>query len=103
MITMQIAATTKNIPPIRDLMDKLQKTINNAWNIGNRIHQPSIDRWLDNFTGEALCTNGNGSERKEAAEREKQLALFLLCNFVFYNENKLPRPYGRGIRCFRTT
>ena len=89
MNTTQTAIITKNIPSFRELMDKLQKTINNAWNIGNRIHQPSIDRWLENFTGEALCVNCDDAERKKAAEREKQLALFLLCNFVFYNENEI--------------
>jgi hypothetical protein len=77
----------KKIPAIDILMEKIQKTINNAWNIGNHIHQPSIDRWLDNFTGEALCN----TELKitEAAKREQQLALFLLCNFVYYNENEI--------------
>jgi hypothetical protein len=80
----------RNIPSFETLMDKLQKTINNAWNIGNRIHQPSIDKWLENFTGEALCyCSEYKNDRHRASEREKQLALFLLCNFVYYNENEI--------------
>lgn len=82
---MQTNTTTKKIPEYRELMHKVQKTINNVWNIGNRIHQPSIDRWLDNFTGAAL----NDVYSDTAADREKQLALFLLCNFVYYNENEV--------------
>jgi hypothetical protein len=80
----------KDIPSFETLIDKLQKTINNAWNIGNRIHKPSIDNWLENFTGEALCSCSEYKDnRHKASEREKQLALFLLCNFVYYNENEI--------------
>ena len=79
----------KPIPKSDILMDILQKTISNAWNIRDHIHQPSIDRWLENFTGEALCNIDDRSKRERAAKREKQLALFLLCNFVYYNENEI--------------
>jgi hypothetical protein len=78
----------RDIPSFGTLMDNLQKTINNAWNIGNRIHQPSIDKWLENFTGKALCRTDK-SDIESAAEREKQIALFLLCNFVYYNEDEI--------------
>lgn len=79
----------KPIPALDILMDRLQKTINLAWNIGNRIHKANIDRWLDNFTGDALYASGNYPDRIKAREREKQLALFLLCNFTFYNESEI--------------
>jgi len=79
----------KQIPSTDVLMDNLQKTISNAWNIGNYIHQPIIDRWLGNFTGEALCDTNNELIREKAAEYEKQLALFLLCNFIYYNEKEI--------------
>jgi len=78
----------RDMPSMSILMGNLQNTINNAWNIGNKIHQPSIDKWLENFTGEALCSCGK-SDLKDASAREKQIALFLLCNFVYYNENEI--------------
>jgi hypothetical protein len=79
----------KPIPNTEVLMDILQKTIKNAWNINDHIHLSSIVKWLDNFTGEALCNVDNKLNRDKAAKREKQLALFLLCNFVYYNENEI--------------
>jgi hypothetical protein len=77
----------KDIPSHVILLDILRKTISTAWNIGNKIHQPSINNWLNNFTGEALCTKD--LVQSEAEKLEKQLALFLLCNFVYYNENEI--------------
>jgi hypothetical protein len=77
----------KDISSHTILLDVLRKTITTAWNIGNKIHQPSINNWLNNFTGEALCTEE--LSRSEAENLEKQLALFLLCNFVYYNENEI--------------
>jgi len=82
-------STEKDIPTYTNLIDIVQRIISTSWNIGNRIHQQSIDRWLDNFTGEALYTGNNEEEKIEAAKREKQIALFLLCNFVYYNENEI--------------
>ncbi len=78
----------RDIPDFNTLTENIQKTINNAWNIGNRIHKPSIDKWLENFTGEALCCE-NKSDIEIAIERERQIALFLLCNFVYYNEDEI--------------
>jgi hypothetical protein len=62
-------------------------TINFAWGVGDTINQNRIIKWLDNFTGDALISIYN--ERNKARERERQLALFLLCNFVYYNENEI--------------
>jgi hypothetical protein len=78
----------RDIPDFNTLIDNIQKTINNAWNIGNKIHKPSIDKWLENFTGEALCRKDK-SDIMEAVKKEKQIALFLLCNFVYYNEDEI--------------
>ena len=79
----------KDIPSYEFLMDTVRKLISTAWNIGNEIHQQSIDKWLDNFTGEALYIGTDEAERSKATEREKRLALFLLCNFVYYNKNEI--------------
>lgn len=75
---------TLNIPSIPELMDRVQSLISRVWNIGHVYHQPRIDKWLSNFTGEALKEYYN--DQKIAKNRETQLALFLLCNYVYYNE-----------------
>jgi hypothetical protein len=69
------------------LMNKLHKTITEAWNIGNKLHQTRINKWLENFTGDALITEVDSSVI--AKKLEQQIALFLLCNFVYYNENEI--------------
>jgi len=79
----------QQLPKTEQLLEKLHKTIKIAWNIGNRMHQLSIDKWLNNFTGDALFQDGTYTDKDEAAKREQQLALFLLCNFVYYNENEV--------------
>jgi hypothetical protein len=91
MNTKQVASTMplSDIPSYDVLMDKLDKTLKNAWNISHRIHQQSIDKWLGNFTGEALYDGDDQLQLASAAKREKQIALFLLCNFVYYNENEV--------------
>jgi len=78
----------RDIPQQETLMNTCHKLISVAWNIGNRIHQNSIDKWLSNFSGEALRSVEIHS--KEPVEKfEKRLALFLLCNFVYYNEDEI--------------
>jgi len=44
----------------------------------HEITEKEIDRWLDNFTGEVL-----------SLDEEKILALWLLSNFVYYNEDEV--------------
>jgi hypothetical protein len=87
----QVSSTTsvRDIPPYDVLFEKLNKTLTKAWNIGHRIHKPSILKWLDNFTGKALYDGDDSSQLESAAKREKQIALFLLCNFVYYNESEI--------------
>lgn len=77
----------KNLPDNNVLMNTLRKTISSAWNIDNKVHKPSIEKWLDNFTGEALSDEYNKLDI--AAKQEKNIALFMLCHFVFYNENEV--------------
>ena len=78
----------QDIPQAKQLMETLHKTIKIAWKNDNKIKQANIDKWLDNFTGEALLYE-KISTCTDYAEREKQLALFLLCNFVYYNESEI--------------
>ena len=73
--------------PTKDkLQDTLRKLINTAWHL-NSIHSPGIQKWLDNFTGDALFDEYQ--DKEVAREREQQIALFLLCNFVYYNEDEI--------------
>lgn len=74
------------LPTKSKLEDTLRKLINTAWHL-NTIHAPGIEKWLNNFTGDALYEDF--SDREKAIEREQQIALFLLCNFVYYNEDEV--------------
>ena len=65
------------IPSIEVIKKQIMVTVNVAWR--NDIDFSRIDAWLENFNGEAL-----GSE-----ELEKNLAMWLLYNFVFYNEDEI--------------
>ncbi len=73
----------KELPSLEMLMNILRKTLNTAWNI-NTIHEAGVNKWLSNFVGDALCTST--FEHEKATELEKRISLFLLCNFVYYNE-----------------
>lgn len=73
-------------PTKEKMQDTLRKLISTAWHL-NSIHTPGINKWLDNFTGEALKKDFGDND--EAREREQQIALFLLCNFVYYNEDEI--------------
>ena len=75
----------KTLPTLEVLNDTLRKTINTAWHL-NSIHQHGINKWLDNFSGEAL--NDVLMDKEKARMREQQIALFLLCHFVYYNEDE---------------
>lgn len=77
----------KGLPSQQILQTKLQKTISTAWNANDKIPPRKIEKWLENFTGDALCSDY--SSKDKAKEIERQIALFLLCNFVYYNENEI--------------
>jgi hypothetical protein len=80
----------KELPSSEMLMDTIMNTINKVWNVGNELHKKNIDDWLENFSGNALCYSPNDDDKlDEAKEREQCIALFMLCNFVFYNKNEV--------------
>ena len=59
-----------------EMFEILKKTFEKSWN--TNMDCDDIEEWLDNFTGLAYC-----------AEDEKRLALWLLCNFTYYNEDEV--------------
>ena len=63
-----------NLPSPEEIITEITLTNELVW--GNRINQNLIDEWLSNFQGDVFCN----------LEYEKSLALWLLTNFVFYNE-----------------
>ena len=76
----------KTLPSYEILINTLRKTLSTAWHINN-IHEIGINKWLSNFVGDALCAKG--VKREEAINLERQIALFLLCNFIYYNEEEV--------------
>ena len=61
------------LPSESDLFTHIGITISTVW--GNNISKNDIEEWLTNFTGEIFD-----------CKYERQLALFLLAHFVYYNE-----------------
>lgn len=76
----------KELPKYEKLMTTLERTIKTSWHLDS-IHEVGIKKWLNNFAGDALSEDFDTKE--EAQEFEQRLALFLLCNFVYYNENEV--------------
>ncbi len=76
----------KDLPSVEKLSDTANNTLTTAWNI-NSLHQEGINRWLDNFVGDALLSDN--LNREKAKELERKIALFLLCNFTYYNEDEV--------------
>lgn len=64
----------KNFPSKEFLIRTLQKTIEKSWKID--MMETDILEWLANFKGEVF-----------EEELEQLLALWLLCNFTFYNQD----------------
>ena len=62
-----------NFPCQEKLLSTITLTNEVVWK--NRVNQSNVDEWLSNFQGEVFCL-----------EYEKSLALWLLSNFVFYND-----------------
>ena len=73
----------KPLPSVDILWNTITKTIRTAWNINN-LHENGIKNWLNNFTGEAQLSPILSKDK--AKQLEQQVALFLLNNFVYYNE-----------------
>lgn len=76
----------KTLPSYEILMSTLRKTLSTAWHI-NTIHETGINKWLSNFVGDALCTKD--LDRENAISLERRIALFLLCNFIYFNEEEV--------------
>lgn len=66
----------KNFPDNATMMDILKKTVETSWKI--ELSEDEVKQWLANFTGE-VCE----------VETEKRIALWMLCNFTYYNENEI--------------
>lgn len=67
-----------NFPDVQSMFELLQKMSKASWGNDSEFTSDLIHNWLDNFTGEVY-------DEKE----EKRLALWLLCNFTYYNENEI--------------
>jgi hypothetical protein len=59
-----------------EMFDILRRTIETSWHCNFWIDK--INLWLNNFVGEVFDHND-----------EKRIALWLLCNFTYYNENEV--------------
>ena len=66
-----------SIPSSDELMKQIMVTVDVAWR--NRLEKRVIERWLGNFTGDALGDVGY----------ERNLALWLLYNFTYVNEEEV--------------
>ena len=65
-----------NFPTEEDMKDILKETITTVWRIDLTVTE--IDEWLNNFCGKVY-----------SKEDERRLALWLLCNFTYYNEQEV--------------
>ncbi len=64
------------LPDKEELIKQIMLTAGLIWD--NPIDRDKIDKWLSNFTGELFET-----------KKEHQIALWLLVNFVYYNEKEV--------------
>lgn len=67
----------ENFPEMSKLMDKIQDAATYSWILQN-FNKNNIDSWLENFKGELF-----------SKEDEQRIALWLLSNFVHYNEKEV--------------
>lgn len=64
-------------PSASDLLKQIMVTVDVAWR--NELDYSTINNWLSNFTGEALGDK----------DKEQNLALWLLYNFTYYNDEEI--------------
>lgn len=77
----------KNFPDEKTMLNVLKKTIEKSWKIDMDIED--INRWLGNFTGKCY-----------EVSIERRLALWMLCNFTYYNEEEIKYLCGLLFRKF---
>lgn len=65
-----------DLPEEDVLMTRLRHMIQYVW--GVKLLDEDIERWLNNFTGRVFTP-----------AEERQYALWLLCNFVYYNQDEV--------------
>ena len=65
-----------NFPSVNDMITIIMKISSKSWK--NNLTESSINKWLDNFSGKVFDEND-----------ERRIALWLLCNFTFYNETEI--------------
>ena len=63
-------------PSEEKMLDILKKTIEKSWRVDLSIEE--IEAWLGNFSGKVF-----------ESSVERKLALWLLCNFTYYNEDEV--------------
>jgi hypothetical protein len=73
-----MASLLKDFPTEKDLKRQIMNTSDVVWQ-PNELSEKEINRWLENFTGEAIAN----------VDEERILALWLLNHFVFYNEQEV--------------
>ena len=75
------------LPSEEELFQQIMLTANVVWR--KQLARKTIDRWLSNFTGGV-----------HSREYERRRALWLLANFVYYNEQEVRNLCGLLFRQF---
>lgn len=65
-----------DFPSIEAMLSILKKEFEKSWKVDLNIED--VNHWLNNFTGRFFDIEG-----------ERRLALWLLCNFTYYNDNEI--------------
>ena len=65
-----------DLPTEAEMFRQIMVTVEAAWQ--NRLSQAQVEKWLFNFKGKVF-----------SLRYERQLALWLLCNFVYYNQSEV--------------
>lgn len=64
------------LPSEEELIKIIMNTSATVWN--HKLNEKNIEKWLNNFVGEFFYQ-----------ETERRIALWLLCHFVYYNEEEV--------------
>lgn len=65
-----------SLPTEDELLSQVMITVDNVWK--SDLSKRDVDKWLSNFTGKVFNI-----------DYERRIALWLLVNFVYYNENEV--------------